>query len=310
MTRRQLRACGIAKHDLDRMLRRRELTRVHPGVFVNHTGPLTHRQRAWAAVLYAEPSALFLESAADPDRDGTIRVAIDTTRRVTPREGIRVHRVRRLDRQVQWNASPPRVRIEDNTLALADRADSELEAIEVLTAAIGSRRTTVPRLREALGRRSRTRRRASCLACSMTWRSGHLLGPRARLPDPRRTGPPTSGRETSGPTSRRARRGVSRRRVRGVRPGRRARRPHRARGLVCDRPRRRPRPRRPRGRTRGRSASLDPGLRHAMPDHQPDRADPCPPRLGRPAARLRPGLRRRITVESAAHLMRHALHDP
>ena len=160
VTRRQLRACGVAKHDLDRMLRRRELTRVHPGVFVNHTGPLTHRQRAWAAVLHAEPSALFLESAADPDRDGTIRVAIDATRRVAPREGMRVHRVRRLDPQVQWHASPPRVRIEDNTLALADRADSELEAIEVLTAAIGSRRTTVPRLRQALGRRSRTRRSA------------------------------------------------------------------------------------------------------------------------------------------------------
>ena len=36
VTRRQLRACGVAKQDLDRMLRRRGLTRVHPGVFVNH----------------------------------------------------------------------------------------------------------------------------------------------------------------------------------------------------------------------------------------------------------------------------------
>ena len=38
--------------------RRRELSRVFEGVYVDHTGPLSAEQRAWAAVLYAAPAAL------------------------------------------------------------------------------------------------------------------------------------------------------------------------------------------------------------------------------------------------------------
>jgi hypothetical protein len=50
--RRQLMAAGCAPADLERMLRRRELTRVLPGVFVDHTGVPTWHQRAWAGVLF------------------------------------------------------------------------------------------------------------------------------------------------------------------------------------------------------------------------------------------------------------------
>ena len=99
---------------------------------------------------------------------------------------------------------PATVRVEDNTLALADRADSELEAIEVLTAAIGARRTTVPRLREALGRRSRTRRRAllsrllddlEAGACSVLEHGYLTRVERAhRLPAARRQGPRAGAR--------------------------------------------------------------------------------------------------------------------
>lgn len=159
-TRAQLRGVGVTKHDLDRMIRRRELTPRHRGVFVNHTGPLTWRQRAWAAVLYAAPAALCLSSADEPpELDGPIHVAIDTTRRITAPEGVRVHRVSNLDPMVQWHLGPPRLRVEDNTIELAGRAPSELDTIRVLTSAVGSRRTTAPRLREALVRHPRVRRR-------------------------------------------------------------------------------------------------------------------------------------------------------
>jgi hypothetical protein len=159
VARRQLAAVGVAKHDLDRMRRRRVLTGVHPGVFVNHTGPLTWRQRAWAAVLYAGPAAaLYLESASE-DGGELVHVAIDAGRRVVDREGVRIHRVRNLAPMVQWHFGPPRLRFEDNTLELAHRAQTELDAIEVLASAVGSRRTTAVRLRDALGRRSRLRRR-------------------------------------------------------------------------------------------------------------------------------------------------------
>lgn len=35
VSRRQLLALGARKHDIDRLVRRRELTRVHPGVYVD-----------------------------------------------------------------------------------------------------------------------------------------------------------------------------------------------------------------------------------------------------------------------------------
>jgi hypothetical protein len=166
IARRQLlKDCRLAPHDLERMLRQRELADVHRAVFVNHTGPLTWPQRAWAAVLHAGPSAaLYLRSAEEPPGDGPIHVAIDASRQVGPLEGVEIHRVHGLGPRVDWHRSPPRVRFEDNTLELAHRADTELDVIGVLTRAVGSRRTTPDRLREALARRTRIRRRSLVLA--------------------------------------------------------------------------------------------------------------------------------------------------
>jgi hypothetical protein len=45
VSRRQALACGMAPYDLERLLRRRELARVVPGVFVDHTGELAWEQR-------------------------------------------------------------------------------------------------------------------------------------------------------------------------------------------------------------------------------------------------------------------------
>ena len=164
ITRGQLWSVGARKPDLDRLRRRRELTTVHRGVFVNHTGPLTWRQRAWAAVLYAAPAALYLESADEPPPDDPIHLAIDGTRRVGAIEGVRLHRVRNLDPMVQWHLGPPRVRFEENTLALVHRAGTDLEAIRLLTSAVGSRRTTAARLRATLAGTSRIARRALVIA--------------------------------------------------------------------------------------------------------------------------------------------------
>jgi hypothetical protein len=63
VSRSQAQSLGATPADLRRLLRRRQWARVHPGVFVDHTGPLTWRQHAWAAVLYAGPAALCAQSA-------------------------------------------------------------------------------------------------------------------------------------------------------------------------------------------------------------------------------------------------------
>ena len=46
VSRRQLLRAGLTDNDIARLLRRRELARVHSGVYVDHTGPLSWLQRA------------------------------------------------------------------------------------------------------------------------------------------------------------------------------------------------------------------------------------------------------------------------
>ena len=62
VARRQAVSLGLGPADLARLVRRRELAGVNPGVYVDHTGPLTRHQRTWAAVLFCWPSALSHES--------------------------------------------------------------------------------------------------------------------------------------------------------------------------------------------------------------------------------------------------------
>ena len=167
LSRRQALAGGLQPHDLRRMLRRRELAPVHPGVYVDHTGPLTWVQRAWAGVLATEPSALShrsaLRAADGPGRrevdDAPIHVAVDRRRTVEPPPGVVRHYLGGLDQRVLWNASPPRVRVEHAVLDLAAVAGTDFDAIAELAGAVQARRTTTPRLRDALGRRERIARR-------------------------------------------------------------------------------------------------------------------------------------------------------
>ena len=58
ISRTQALECGLDDNDLERLLRRRELARIHPGVYVDHTGQPTRTQRAWAGVLFHWPAAL------------------------------------------------------------------------------------------------------------------------------------------------------------------------------------------------------------------------------------------------------------
>lgn len=121
-----------------RRLRRREWAQVHTGVYVDHTGPLTWLQRAWAAVLFPWPAALAQDSAlraADgPGKrgrsdDDPVHVLVDRKRRVKVPDGIVMHHSDRLHTSVQWNTSPPRVRLEHAVLDhVARSADLDLVA--------------------------------------------------------------------------------------------------------------------------------------------------------------------------------------
>ena len=164
VTRGQLLEAKLTAARIDTLMRRRQLVVLHPGVYLTHTGTPTWSQRSWAAILYAGRSALHLDSALhrpgkDPAPRGPIHVAIDWTRRVAPQPGIAVHRARDLQDHVQWNHSPPRVRLEVAAVEVAHRAPDELAAISALAGIVGSRRTVASRLALEIERRGRLRRR-------------------------------------------------------------------------------------------------------------------------------------------------------
>ncbi|MCW2792105.1 MAG: hypothetical protein JWO76_1203 [Nocardioides sp.] len=168
VARRQVLAAGLLDRDVRRLVRRREWAIVHDGVYVDHTGPPTWLQLAWAGVLFAWPAALCHDSAvraADgPGRrdrlDGDpIHVAVDRDRAFAAPSGIVPHRLADLDAKVQWNLGPPRVRVEQAVLDVAAESRSEFAAIAVLAKAVQSRRTTADRIQKALAGRTRIARR-------------------------------------------------------------------------------------------------------------------------------------------------------
>ena len=173
IARSQLIALGAGEHDVRRWMRQRRLVRVHPGVYVDHTGQLTWSQRAWAALLtVGRPAASqstdatlgaalggesAMRAACGPGSrwgEKTIEVLVDESRHVRAPDGVMIRRVSRLDEIVRWNARPPRASIEHATLDVASRR-SRLDAIAVLSASVTSRMTTPQRLRAALDGLSR-----------------------------------------------------------------------------------------------------------------------------------------------------------
>jgi hypothetical protein len=182
ISRRQILAAGGDDQLIARLVRRRELTRVYRAVYVDHTGPLSWEQRAWAALLYYWPAALSGASALRAhgvrttgsgrarrtratDRadalapDAPVEIAIDGTRHVRAIPGVRVRRVERLAAFVQPNLTPPRFRLEHALLDVAARAGRDDDAVAVLADSCQCGRTTARRLHSALQVRSRLRRR-------------------------------------------------------------------------------------------------------------------------------------------------------
>lgn len=168
VSRRQLHDASLQPHDLKRLLRRRDLVRLHDGAFLHHTGTPTWLERAWAGVLLAWPAALCgdsaLRAADGPGRsrrdDRIIHIGIDRERSLAVPAGYRLHRLARFDAKVQWNTSPPRVRIEEALLDVASGTSDDFDAIATLADAISARRTTAGRLAEHLASRPRVPRRA------------------------------------------------------------------------------------------------------------------------------------------------------
>jgi hypothetical protein len=154
---------GASHHEIRRWIRQRRLVRVFPGVYVNHTGPLTWVNRAWAGVLVHWPAALADVSAVNLAGD-PIHVAVDSDATPVSRPGVKLHWLTDLDDRVLWNLGPPRVRFEDALLTVAGRAETHTEALALLADGCRRRRTTPARLAAELEPRTNLKNRAWLLA--------------------------------------------------------------------------------------------------------------------------------------------------
>jgi hypothetical protein len=167
VSRAQLLVCGETPASIRRLIRRRDLSVLHPGVYLGHTGDPTWLQRSWAAVLHAWPAALAGEAALrthegpgkrrDP---ATIEVVVARSRTILAPPGVRITRIDRLDERAVWTVGPPRLRYDDAAIAVACRAVSDLEALRVLADVVQGRRSTAQRLADELAARGRAPRRA------------------------------------------------------------------------------------------------------------------------------------------------------
>ena len=206
VSRRQLHALHGTDADIARMLRRRDLATVHPGVYLQHTGTPTRNQRAWAAVLYFWPAALTRESALPtPSSSGPVHVAVATNRTVRRIAGVATHRTAGFDERVQWIKSPPRVAYEHAAIDVAASAKDTAAAFRILADACQTRETTAAAIAETLRARGRVSGRAVLLdlladletgACSVLERGYLDLERRHGLPtvDRRQTKAPAAGR--------------------------------------------------------------------------------------------------------------------
>lgn len=161
VSRQQIRQLGGTDADIARVVRRRELRVVHPGVYADHTGPLTWQQRAWAAVLFYWPAALAGASALrDPPLTGPIHVAVDLRRTVKPVPGVLARRTADFSRWVRWQTSPPRVVLEHAVIDLVAATGDQFEKYRILATACQSRETWPQAIATALASRRRVAGRA------------------------------------------------------------------------------------------------------------------------------------------------------
>jgi len=136
---------------------------IHPGVYATFSGPLTRGTRLWAAVLSAGPgAALSHETAAELHRLADkpaemIHLTVPAGRRVSPAEGVSLHRSARVMEAVLANTYPPRTRVEETVLDLTQTAKTFDDVCGWVTRAIARELTDETRLRDAMTARNRLR---------------------------------------------------------------------------------------------------------------------------------------------------------
>jgi hypothetical protein len=176
---------GLAAGSLDNRLRYGRWRPLYRGVYLTFTGEAPRLTQLWGAVLRCGPgAALSHHTAAELDNLAdipapAIHVMIDSGRRVASPNAQRaeqapaivLHHSARLTARRHPSRTPPRTRIEETTLDLADTCAEFGDALAWVTRACGRRLTTASLLGNAMAARAKVRWRAElaealCLVAS------------------------------------------------------------------------------------------------------------------------------------------------
>jgi hypothetical protein len=160
---------GLTDKAIAARLRSGRWQRLYTGVYATFSGEPPRNARLWAAVLRAGAGAALshqtaaelygLLTAAAP----MIHVTVPIGRRISRPRDVVVHYSGRLDQSRHPALRPPRTRIEDSVLDLAETCASMDDVVSLILRASASRRTTPEKILSALEHRARMPRRASLL---------------------------------------------------------------------------------------------------------------------------------------------------
>jgi hypothetical protein len=171
ITRAQGLAAGMSRHAINARLDSGRWQRVHPGVYATYSGPPDRQSMLWAAVLGARPGAVLCHQTAaelhgllEPRKGGVTHVMVPRGHAMAPMSGVAVHYSGRVDAARHPVLLPPRTRLEETVLDLAEAESTATGAISWMLNACASRRTTPGLLLKAMDARPWMHRRKILLA--------------------------------------------------------------------------------------------------------------------------------------------------
>jgi hypothetical protein len=159
----QISALRLDLQAVEARLRTERWQRPQRGVYAAFTGPLARDAQLWVAVLRAGPQAvLSYQSAAEldgfaPGSSRLVHVTVPVAQRVLTFPGVTIHRSGRLDTARHPTRMPPRTRVEETALDLAQTAHTFDDAFGWISRPCNARLTTPQLIRAAMHSRGRVR---------------------------------------------------------------------------------------------------------------------------------------------------------
>lgn len=169
ISRRQALEVGLDRDAIARRVRSGRWIRLHSRIYLVTSGPPAIPSRIWGALLYAgsgatasHQTAAWLDGFAH--EPAVIDVTIPERRRVRPAPGLRIHRAGAIEVRSHPSKLPPRTRVEDTVLDLAERAASLEGVVAVVAWACRERLTTAERIAASATARKKLRHRQEIVA--------------------------------------------------------------------------------------------------------------------------------------------------